>query len=327
MLEHGGNLGVAARQYGLPVEHWLDLSTGINPHGYPIPEIPATLWQCLPQNDDALQAAAAGYYGTPHLLAAAGTQALLQTLPRLRAPCRIAIAAPTYAEHPKAWTAAGHQVTRYPPEHASAMVANTDVLLLCHPNNPTGQRYRAEELLAWQEELASRGGWLVVDEAFLDATPEHSLAPHIGQPGLIVLRSLGKFFGLAGARVGFLLAWPELLTMAEEMLGPWPIGGPARLVATRALNDTHWQRDTRQRLQLDASRLAAMLTRQGLAPAGDTALFQWVSTLHAPELHEALARQGILTRPFTEPASLRFGLPATELEWARLETALQQITG
>ncbi len=328
MLEHGGNLLAAARQYDIPLGAWLDLSTGINPQGYPVPEIPAALWQRLPQDDDGLLDAAAAYYGSAQLLPAAGTQAILQMLPRLRPPCRVAIPAPTYAEHPKAWTAAGHIVTRFAPENAASMVANSDVLLLCNPNNPTGQRYHVEELLAWHADLAARGGWLVVDEAFLDSTPEHTLAPHVGAPGLIVLRSLGKFFGLAGARVGFILAWPELLSSMQETLGPWPIGGPARHVATHALDDIAWQRRTRQRLQQDSTRLAALLEQHGLSPTCGTALFQWVQTPRAAAVHELLARQGILTRLFREPASLRFGLPATEKEWERLGAGLKlQATG
>ena len=327
MLEHGGNLPAAARQYEIPLGNWLDLSTGINPRGYPAPDIPVALWQRLPQDDDGLHEAAATYYGSAHILPAAGTQAVLQTLPRLRAPCRVAIPAPTYAEHPKAWEAAAHIVTRFAPENAAAMVADNDVLLLCNPNNPTGQRYNLEELLVWHADLAARGGWLVVDEAFLDATPEDSLAAYIGVPGLIVLRSVGKFFGLAGARVGFLLAWPELLTASKELLGPWPISGPARLVTTQALVDAAWQTDTRQRLQQDAVRLSALLIEHGLPPEGGTLLFQWVPTLRALEIHDALARQGILTRLFREPASLRFGLPGQEIDWNRLEEALQRISG
>lgn len=325
MLEHGGNLFAAARQYGIPLKQWLDLSTGINPRGYPVPEIPATLWQRLPQDDDGLHEAAAAYYGTTRILPAAGTQAILQVLPRLRAPCRVAIPTPTYAEHPRAWEAAGHTVTRFAPENAITIAGNTDVLLLCNPNNPTGQRYDTNELLAWRAELTSHGGWLVVDEAFLDATPEHSLASHIGQPGLIVLRSLGKFFGLAGARVGFVLAWQELLADLEDMLGPWPISGPARLAATRALGDMCWQTATRQQLQRESARLADMLATHNLPPSGGTPLFQWACTHRAPALHDALARQGILTRLFLEPASLRFGLPETETTWRRLELALGQV--
>ncbi len=325
MLEHGGNLIAASRHYGIPLADWLDLSTGINPVWYPVPPIPPHAWQRLPQADDGLREAAANYYGSPRLLPCAGTQAVLQVLPKLRAPCRVAIPTPTYAEHPKAWEAAGHTVIRFDPADANDHVAQTDVLLLCHPNNPTGQRYDRDTLERWLAELTNRGGWLIVDEAFLDSAPAESLTPLAGQPGLIILRSLGKFFGLAGARVGFMLAWQALLDDAEELLGPWPISGPARYAATCALQDQGWQIATQQRLAQDSARLAAMLQTYGLSPANGTALYQWVLTEHAATLHDQLAQQGILTRLFRAPSSLRFGLPATEDEWQRLNAALRAI--
>jgi cobalamin biosynthetic protein CobC len=213
-------------------------------------------------------------------------------------------------------------VIRCAPENAVQTAAGCDVLLLCNPNNPTGHRYATAELLVCHAELAARGGWLVVDEAFIDIDPQHSLAQHIGPPGLIVLRSLGKFFGLAGARVGFILAWPALLAQIEEALGPWPVSGPARMVAASALHDQAWQESCRQRLLQDAQRLSAMLAAIGLPPAGGTALFQWVATPRAEQIHDTLANQGILTRLFREPASLRFGLPVAEPEWMRLAAAL-----
>ncbi|OIQ81861.1 threonine-phosphate decarboxylase [mine drainage metagenome] len=195
--------------------------------------------------------------------------------------------------------------------------------VICNPNNPTGHVFPPELLLDALQRLTSHQGWLIVDEAFMDATPESSLAAFTGQPGLIVLRSLGKFFGLAGARIGFTLAWPELLERLEASLGPWPIGGPARLAARLALQDTAWQADTRQQLQDNAARLRTLLTKHGLPPRGGSALFQWVVAPHAATIHERLARRGILTRLFTEPASLRFGLPGTEQEWVRLAKALE----
>jgi cobalamin biosynthetic protein CobC len=197
-----------------------------------------------------------------------------------------------------------------------------DVVVLIHPNNPTGTRFAPAALLALHRRLAARGGWLVVDEAFLDPTPGASLAAHTGAPGLIVLRSLGKFFGLAGARVGFVLAEPGLLAALAERLGPWAVAGPSRRVARLALSDRPWQEATRARLVADSARLATLLAGHGLAPAGGTALFQWVPLEDAAALHEALARAGIWTRLFAAPASLRLGLPATAAGWQRLDGAL-----
>ena len=235
MLEHGGKLLAAAARYGIEPASWLDLSTGINPAGWPVPSIPPAVWQRLPEQEDGLVDAAAAYYGSAGVLPVAGSQAAIQALPRLRDACRVGVPHPAYAEHAHAWRAAGHAVVAW---DAAMGVDALDVLVLVHPNNPGGQIYARAELLDWHARLAVRGGWLLVDEAFIDATPEASLAGLCPRPGLIVLRSLGKFFGLAGARVGFVLAEPAVLGALEARLGPWAVSAPSRWVARAALADT-----------------------------------------------------------------------------------------
>jgi cobalamin biosynthetic protein CobC len=319
MLEHGGQLRAAAYKYGIPLERWVDLSTGINPMGYPVPLIPADCWLRLPENDDGLNEAAAAYYTTPHLLPCAGSQSAIQALPRLRPACRVGILSPTYAEHAHAWRQAGHEVMLiddYSPDLA------LDVLLVVNPNNPTGRLLDPHTLLSWHAWLSEHGGWLVVDEAFMDATPEHSLAKHAGVEGLVILRSLGKFFGLAGARCGFILGWKALLDQMQEMLGPWGIAHPTRWVAMQALADTDWQAEQRLRLVEQSRLLAELLTRHGYPPSGGTALFQWVRTPNASDIHHRLASLGVLTRLFSETSSLRFGLPADERSWLKLDFVL-----
>lgn len=323
MLEHGGNLRQAVLKYGIPLADWLDLSTGINPNGWPVPAIPPQVWQRLPEDDDGLIDAACACYGAPHALPVAGSQAAIQALPRLFSPRRVGVVRPGYAEHAHAWQAAGHEVVAVDP--AQPKRAGLDVLLLIHPNNPTGQTYAPATLLDWRERLAARGGCLIVDEAFMDCAPAQGLAAHAGLPGLVVLRSLGKFFGLAGARVGFVLAAPELLARLAEPLGPWGVAGPARHVARLALQDGAWQAAARRTLIHAGQRLAALLAHTGLPPAGGTALFQWVRTAQAPEIQHALAQRGVWVRRFEDPASLRFGLPGSEAGWARLAHVLDEI--
>ncbi|MEW6413811.1 MAG: threonine-phosphate decarboxylase CobD [Pseudomonadota bacterium] len=320
MLEHGGKLLAAAARYRIEAADWLDLSTGINPAGWPAPAVPPEVWQRLPETEDGLLDAAAAYYGCTSVLPVAGSQAAIQSLPRLRAACRVGVPHPAYAEHAHAWRAAGHAVVAW---DTAMGVDALDVLVLVHPNNPGGQTYTRAALLGWHAELAARGGWLVVDEAFIDATPGDSLADVGPRPGLIVLRSLGKFFGLAGARVGFVLAEPALLAALNTLLGPWAVSAPSRWVARAALADTAWQQAARPALLAAGARLAALLRDHGLAPSGGTALFQWVRTPDAADWHERLARQGILTRLFADPPSLRFGLPHHETDWARLAAALK----
>lgn len=324
MLEHGGNLRLASKLYGIPTERWVDLSTGINPHGWPAPPIPPDIWKRLPEADDSLSTAAAQYYGSTLLVPAAGSQPLIQLLPTLRRACRVGILPPSYGEHAYAWQRNGHEVVSLDSHSIDTAIDKLDVLVICNPNNPTGSHFSPEKLLMWREKLAQRDGWLIVDEAFTDALPELSVASHAGLSGLIVLRSLGKFFGLAGARVGFALAWPPLLSQIQEALGPWPINGPARLVATQALQDKHWQLGMRQYLIAESGKLATVLARNGLPPSGSTPLFQWVITPHARQIHTRLAQQGIWTRFFDTPQSIRFGLPGSPHDWHQLETALQK---
>jgi cobalamin biosynthetic protein CobC len=322
MLEHGGRLREAAARYGIEPERWLDLSTGINPAGWPVPALPPEVWRRLPEPEDGLEAAAQRYFGTASVLPVAGSQAAIQLLPWLRPRSRVGVAAPTYGEHAPAWRRAGHEVIEISAGVVPGAIDRLDVVVVVNPNNPTGQRLSSRRLLEWRAALAARGGWLVVDEAFADAAPEESLAGVSELPGLVVLRSLGKFFGLAGVRVGFVLARAELLAELEDRLGPWAVAHPSRQVAAEALGDDAWQHAARRRLHAHSQRLAALLSGFDLKPAGMTPLFVWFRSPAAPALHEFLAARGILTRLFASPPGLRVGLPGDEAQWQRLEAAL-----
>ena len=325
MLEHGGRLLQAVKRYGLPREHWLDLSTGINPTVWHGPSIPVSSWNRLPEDEDGLVEAAQAYYGAPMALPVSGSQAAIQTLPKLRDPSRVGVPVLGYNEHGHRWRVAGHEVVPLTAREFGAAAGELDVLVISNPNNPTGERATPAELLEWHGRLAERGGWLVVDEAFADCTPESSVARFTDREGLIVLRSLGKFFGLAGARVGFVLAQASLLGNLSAMLGPWSLSGPSRWVARQALSDREWQDGTRQSLLAGSERLKGVLSSYGLAPHGGCELFQWVQTPDALAIHETLARQGILTRYFAALPSLRFGLAGPAGEWERLEAALEEL--
>lgn len=326
MLEHGGRLRAAAQRYGIPLTDWLDLSTGIAPEPWPLPAIPAEAWARLPEDDDGLEAAACAAYGAAHALAVAGSQAAIQALPRLLPRGRAGVLALSYAEHARAWQDAGHALVRLSAAQIDAALGDLDALVLANPNNPTGERFSVEQLLGWHARLAARGGLLLVDEAFIDCTPQDSLAAYSDRPGLVVLRSFGKFFGLAGIRLGFVLAEASLLARLREALGPWPVSGPARTVGLQALGAAQAGARLRRaaELQRQGTALADLLRAHGLPPAGGTALFQWLPHPDAAQLHDFLARRGILVRRFEAPASLRFGLPGSEADWQRLAQALAE---
>lgn len=324
MLEHGGNLTQAAAQYDIALENWVDLSTGINPNGYTIPGILPEIWQRLPLDDDGLVEAACAYYGCQFVLPSAGSQAVLQVLPKLRRPCNVAMLNPMYKEHAHAWQRYRHQISTFTNLQDDNVLNSADVVLLCNPNNPTGTQFSPSDLLSLHAKLQRRGGWLVVDEAFMDATPEYSIAQHAHLEGLFVLRSLGKFFGLAGARVGFLLANQQQIIKVQEEIGPWSLTGPSRFIAKLALNDLTWQQNTRLQLFTNSQRLAILLAKHDFAPQAGTALFQYVLTKQAKVWQQELAKQGIWVRHFAETPALRFGLPANS-DWARLEQALKRL--
>lgn len=327
LLEHGGRLRQAASQYDIPLADWLDLSTGINPNGWPVPTVPAECWQRLPEDDDALLPTARAYYQNDSILAVAGSQAAIQSLPLLRTKSRVGVLHPAYAEHAGSWQKAGHQIIVIDAEQIEMRLDELDVLILINPNNPTGRLWSRQQLLNWHDRLSRRGAWLLVDEAFIDSMPEFSLSNLSVRPGLIVLRSLGKFFGLAGVRCGFVIAEPALLKSLAELLGPWPISHPGRYVAAHALMDCQWQQATALSLKQQGQRLRQLLSDNGWPPDGGCDLFQWLRLEKAEILHALLARQGILTRLFDNSAGLRFGLPGDESAWRRLAGALADLNG
>jgi len=329
MLEHGGGLIAAAKIYKRPLHEWLDLSTGINPVPYVVPEIPAEIWRRLPQDNDGLMAAAGAYFGTNTLLAVSGSQAAIQLIPQLFERSRVGLMLPSYNEHKHAWLEAGHEIIEMQRDSISAQCSQLqlDVLLLCNPNNPTGDLIDLETIEKCLEMMKKKQGTVLIDEAFMDSTPEKSVLPLLKQypDNLIVLRSLGKFFGLAGARVGFVAASTQILSALREKLGPWTISGPSRFVAGHALKNTQWQESNRHFLKANSKKLLNELAEANFPADGYTNYFAWIKHRYARQIHEKLCKASILTRYFAEPASIRFGLPATSAEFLRLRSELSKI--
>lgn len=320
---HGGDLATVRALFPEAPEPWIDLSTGINPIPYPLPALPLSLWTRLPgaQDERALLAAARVAYRVPDrlgLVAAPGTQILIELLPRL-APCSpVAVLGPTYAEHAHAWRKAGFDVA----EIASLDQARgAATLVVVNPNNPDGRILPSAELTQQARRCASRGGLLVIDEAFCDFTPDASLIPAL-PPAALVLRSFGKTYGLAGLRLGFAVAEPAIADRLRDALGPWAVAGPALAVGAAALADAAWFAEAASARARDAARLDAVLARHGQI-VGGTSLFRLIETPDAPALFARLGRDGLYVRRFRDrPERLRFGLPGDEEAWARLQAAL-----
>jgi cobalamin biosynthetic protein CobC len=325
-LAHGGDLAAARRMFPDAPEPFIDLSTGINPHPYPLPALPADIFARLPDRAGLrrLAAVAAEAYGAPsadQVLPAPGTQILLPQVAMLVAPGRAAILRTTYAEHVRAAMLAGHDA-----RIADGIddLADADLAVVVNPNNPDGGIVPRDALLGLAKLMRKRDGLLVIDEAFADVGPAGtSLVSDVGRGNVVVLRSFGKFFGLAGLRLGFAVAAPGLIERLDAALGPWAVSGAALLVGEKALADEDWRAQSLARLSDAVRRLDQLLSNAGLEILGGTPLYRLTASPEADSLFTRLGRAGILVRRFAEqPAWLRWGLPGDENEWQRLADAL-----
>lgn len=370
---HGGALTAAAEYFDIPLEDWLDISTGINPASWPVPEIPTWVWQRLPEQGDStgsnltdsLETTALNYYAqgltqgptqelavpftaisANNILACSGSQQAIRLLPNLynevqknakqgaviHTEAKVWVTAGSFTEHGKAWEEQGHRVGKVACDRISQLLAQqpVDVLILVNPDNPSGHRWQPEQLLKWWSILQRRGGWLIVDEAFMDTTPSESLSPYVERKGLFVLRSVGKFFGLAGIRLGFMFASEKAIGCANKMLGPWALNHPAQYIGKLALQDSEWVSTEKQRLAQQAERLSLLLKKHFPYVSVGTDLFRTVYFNDAARVFQELAKVGVLTRylPATTKTqqAIRFGLPIdNEENWQRLENALANI--
>ncbi|CCM75972.1 threonine-phosphate decarboxylase CobD [Rhizobium mesoamericanum] len=325
-IVHGGGITAAAAIYGGELEHWLDLSTGINPCPVQLPEIPAFAWHRLPDRHliDRTRAAAQSHYRSGDILPlpVPGTQSVIQLLPRLfKAAGRVAVLGPTYGEYEHAFRMAGRSVDLV--ANLDAVKADHAVVVIVNPNNPDGRAYAPARLFAFSEKMKARGGVVIVDEAFGDLYPELSLVPVASQlPNVLITRSFGKFFGLAGLRLGFVVAAQTVMTRVEQLLGPWAVSGPALSIATDLFASDPGP--IKRRLSERAGALRTVLEQGGLRIIGGTDLFALVDHEQAAKLHRHLCHHHILVRKFDyEPGWLRFGLATDAAGDHRLSNALQ----
>ena len=327
---HGGDLHWACANFGHDMSEWLDISTGINPYPYPITDVTTSAWQRLPSAsaETAILDAAKTYYSVSKaakICALPGTQSAIQLLPRLMPLSEVEIISPTYNEHAACWSRAGHQVREI--EGIEDISGTAKIAILVHPNNPDGRKYLTQDLKALAKKLHDRGGWLIIDEAFADTDPEISLAPDVDENGPLILKSFGKFFGLAGLRLGFLIGPPPFVDKIRGELGPWAVSGIALEAGAKALADDEWITSTRSRLHNSAHRMTNLLAQSGLKIVGGTDLFCLTESENTEDLFRHLCEAAILCRMFPErPNFLRFGHPGTEKEWIRLETSLHDWT-
>jgi cobalamin biosynthetic protein CobC len=328
---HGGRLGAARVTYLHAPQPWIDLSTGINPKAYPAPRARGIALNRLPDTAELarLEAVAANAFGVDdpqRVVATGGTEPALRLLPYVLGQTNALVAGPTYGSHADAWQSAGLATRMLADAQLEESIGDRTALVVVNPNNPDGRLLGRERLLQLHDAVATRGGVLVVDEAFAEVVPEWSVAAIAGVSGserLLVLRSFGKFYGLAGLRLGFVVGAPDLLRRFRSALGDWPVSVDALTAGLAAYADRDWAERMRSQLAKASQQLDDLLGQQGFQIVGGTSLYRLAQAADAPERFERLAAAGILTRPFQYNREwLRFGLPGSPDAWRRLRAAL-----
>ncbi|MCG8490764.1 MAG: threonine-phosphate decarboxylase CobD [Sneathiellales bacterium] len=324
MVDHGGNLDQAIRQFGGRYEDWLDLSTGINPVPYPIPNISSRAWTALPTTSEKSllhSAVKQSWHCSGDVLSLTGAQAAIQLLPQFAeqkglSNRKVTILGPTYNEYANSFKQQGWQ---FEESQIFEKLAGSTVAILVNPNNPDGKTYGEDALL----DLLETVDLLIIDESFVDSMPELSLCSQSHRDNLIILRSFGKFYGLAGLRLGFVIGSAENIHIFEKLAGPWPVSGVALAIGAKAIRDHKWSEVTRNRLQKETQRLDQHFLSARCALVGGTPLFRLYSHEEALDLQIHLAKDRIWSRIFPYSENwIRLGLPGTEKDWSRLEKSL-----
>ncbi|TBR42850.1 aminotransferase class I/II-fold pyridoxal phosphate-dependent enzyme [Marinomonas agarivorans] len=287
-------------------QDWIDLSSAVNREPWPVPTIPTKLWHELP-DQTALLNAAQSYYGVNECvnkcLAISGSQQAIEWLPLIlfnntsthalshvsvhalaqakretesvygQAEKIVYVPQVGYQEHEFCWRKWDYTTVEYDTTQTSCfstlVAAQWHVLVLIQPNNPNGHLFTQAQIKQLLDKAAIRNAFVIVDEAFIDSQPQHSLlscssvstnhANNHWPESLILLRSIGKFFGLPGARVGFCFANQTVRTQLALAIGPWPISTPATWLVTQALSDQAWQNKARRDLALRREKFANQL--------------------------------------------------------------------
>jgi len=332
-LTHGGQLSKVTQSLGLDTEDWLDLSTGISPFSYPIPLIPEAVWRELPEQKHSLLRAAQDYYAVKQLLVTSGSQAVIQKLPLLwdkkpASQTKVLVPEIGYKEHEKSWSDAGFEVERYQQLPGENQLYENCILIVINPNNPSGKKLELRCLRALQKQINKLNGWLIVDEAFIDVYPKSdSIMPFASDDGIFVLRSIGKFFGLAGIRVGFVSCHSYWLNKLDDLFGPWPVNGPALYIVEKALANESWQKAQRKRLSSSTTRLINLLMvsfPNSIESISGTDLFVTLKHPQAVKIFQTLCNQKIYIRLCDDKQAIRIGIPNNQ-DFKRFAEGLKMV--
>lgn len=320
-FEHGGTIFAVARQLGVLPEALLDFSASINPLG-PAPGVRDALTAAYdrlvhyPDSSSAtLREALAACHGfTPQQICVAnGSTELIHLIPRMQRfrIKRALLLVPSFSEYARSLELSGWSVDPLVMSAADgfklditkiekALYRKYDLLFLCNPGNPTGRLYTRHEIGRLLELCRQAGTLFVHDEAFMDFCEEESAKQFLDEDGsLLILRSMTKFYGFPGLRLGYALGSPTLITELERLRPPWSVGLLAQAAGLAALADTNYARMTRELVAVERQRLSTALQGGGVKVFGGVAnylLVEILTGLTATELQHRLMERGILIR-------------------------------
>lgn len=328
-FHHGGQLDKVKQDYPEQLLSWVDLSTGISPFAYPVKDDLQDSFKCLPQAHNKLLLAMSSFYGVDNGLPIPGSMWAIQNLPVLRKlglqgvndfrPVLLPYVG--FAEHAKAWATWGFNIEYYDTAPGIEQLLRAQACIVINPNNPSGHHYAKDDLLSLHKILSNHNAWLIIDEAFIDTSPESSCVAESFQKDLIVLRSFGKYFGLPGVRLGAMLACETIILDAKKLLNEWSINSAAQMLAVRAFLDKPWQNSVNIKIKAASLRLKQLLLSLGLESQGSD-FFQTYRSVQAKALYEYLLSLGVYVRLLDDQLGIRIGLPCTQCQWSRLEHAL-----
>jgi len=324
-VSHGGDIWGFSRKHNLPLEEVLEFSGPINFMGPPPKAVEAVKANARlikfypdPNPVDLKQAIAANIrpgVGAENILLGNGsieliymiTEALPQTFKAL-------IPVPSFSEYEKAALRVGGEVTfvQLPTDFnlesdkiKAAVTDDTKILCICNPHSPSGRLYTKDEVMGLVDYCKKRDIIFSIDENYIEFADEgdkHTVAGMVKDyDNLFVIRSVTKFFGMAGIRFGYAVAAPSLIDKLETVRQPWSMNGLVNTVTLAAFRDTEFIQTTKETIRKNRAELAKELSAiEGLEVFPSTTNFLLIKILNrkltSTKLKELLAKEKILIR-------------------------------
>ena len=318
---HGGNVKQICDKKGLNPDEIIDFSASINPLGYP-----AVVREAVSEQFNDIQ-----HYPDSHstdlkktiarktdcnesnVIIGNGSNELFYLIPRALKPTKGVLLQPTFNEFKDAFSNSSIEVIELVNKCKDFPIINTRIselksiedcmIFLCNPNNPTGQLTRKEDIIELVNDNPNR--LIVIDEAFMDFTEDNEKYSVIREAplfdNLIVVRSLTKFYGFPGLRLGFLVSNESIINKLMQYKEPWTVNTIAQVAGMAAINDDDFAMNTREYVSVEKRFLYKGLTKiNGIQPFQPTVNFILVriedDRMELSEIQNHLLQNNILIR-------------------------------